>query len=185
MVIKDSEFEIIHTSGRIFKAGVRDILGAPVDSIVNPANSGLSHGGGLAAVISDEAGPELDNQCEKIIKKIGKVPETNAVPTKAGRLPYKGIIHAVGPRMGSGNEKDKIQKTVINSLLIADKLGWGSIAFPAISTGIFGVPGKICAEAFKESVPIFWKKKKDTSVNLVWLCLTIDDYPVFKKVINP
>ena len=70
---KNQPFSTAYANGRLFKAGIMDLLGAPVDAIVNPANSGLSHGGGLAAVISDEAGPELDAQCEKIIDKIGRI----------------------------------------------------------------------------------------------------------------
>lgn len=63
--------------GRVtLSVGVRDLLGAPVDAIVNPANSGLSHGAGLAAIISNEAGHELDERCDQIIRKIGKIPVT-------------------------------------------------------------------------------------------------------------
>ena len=109
--------EIIRNYGdnRTFKAGIRDLLGAPVEAIVNPANSGLSHGAGLAGIISDEAGPELDEECEKIIGKVGKIPTTYAVPTRAGNLPFKGIIHAVGPRMGSGVEQERLEETLINA----------------------------------------------------------------------
>jgi O-acetyl-ADP-ribose deacetylase len=170
-------------NGRAFKVGVRDLLGAPVDAIVNPANSGLSHGGGLAAIISDEAGPELDEACERIIEKVGKIPTTYAVPTPAGNLPFKGVIHAVGPRMGSGEEQIRIEETIINTLKVADKKGWTSVAFPAISTGIFGVPKEICAAAFKNAVPSFWENHPGSSVSLVFLCLTNDDYEAFSRIL--
>lgn len=173
-----------YAKNKIFKAGVRDLLGAPVDAIVNPANSGLSHGSGLAAVISDEAGPRLDEACEKIIASVGKIPTTYAVPTRAGNLPFKGVIHAVGPRMGSGDEQQRIEETLINALLVADKKGWSSVAFPAISTGIFGIPKDICATAFKNAIAAFWDKFPESSVLLVWLCLTTDDYEAFSEIIQ-
>jgi O-acetyl-ADP-ribose deacetylase (regulator of RNase III) len=178
------EFSRTYEGGRVFKAGVFDLLGVSVDAIVNPANSGLSHGGGLAAAISDEAGPDLDRQCELAIEKIGRIPVTQNVVTTAGRMPYKGVIHAVGPRMGDGDEGSKIEKTVVNCLKRAESRGWTSVALPAISTGLFCVPKGTCAEAFKKAVPGFWEEHPDSSVELIWLCLTIDDYPVFEKILS-
>jgi O-acetyl-ADP-ribose deacetylase (regulator of RNase III) len=170
---------ISYAKGREFKAGIMDLLGAPVDAIVNPANSGLSHGGGLAAVISDEAGSELDTQCKKIVNKIGKIPVTLGVPTDAFNLPFKGIIHAVGPRMGDGDELEKLIKTITNSLLIAEKKGWKSIAFPAMGTGIFGIPKALCAEAFQKAIPLYWDNHPDSVIHLIWLCLTLNDLNEF------
>lgn len=168
---------------RMFKAGVRDLLGAPVDVIVNPANSGLSHGAGLAGIISDEAGPEMDAECDKIVARVGQIPTTYAVPTRAGNLPFKGIIHAVGPRMGSGDEQQRIEATIVNVLKVADQKGWAAVAFPAISTGIFGIPKEVCAAAFKNAIPTYWEINPGSSITLVWLCLTSDDYPAFSEVL--
>ena len=173
-------FSIELDQEQTFMVGVKDILSAPVDAIVNPANSGLSHGGGLAAVISEQAGPELDEACDRVIEKIGRIPVTMAAPTGAFNLPYKGIIHAVGPRMGDGNELAGIEKTIHNCLLVAEKRGWQSVAFPAISTGIFGVPKEVCAEAFKNAIPLFFDMRPASMIDPVWLCLTKDDFPVFK-----
>jgi O-acetyl-ADP-ribose deacetylase (regulator of RNase III) len=178
------EFSRTFDGGRVFKVSVSDLLGVNVDAIVNPANSGLSHGGGLAAAISAEGGPEVDRQCEMAIKKIGRIPVTQNVVTTAGELPYKGVIHAVGPRMGDGDERLQIEKTVINCLRRAESRGWKSVALPAISTGLFCVPKEVCAEAFRRAVPRYWQEHSDLSVELVWLCLTIDDYPVFEKILS-
>jgi O-acetyl-ADP-ribose deacetylase (regulator of RNase III) len=150
--VKNNQFTNVYGKNRIFVVSDRDILAVPVDVIVNPANSGLSHGGGLAERILLEAGPELEEECNKIIDKIGKMSVTEVVVTTAGRLPYKGVIHAVGPRMGDGKEQSKIEKTIINCLQLADNHGWKSIAFPAISTGIFSVPKDICAKAFDKAI---------------------------------
>jgi O-acetyl-ADP-ribose deacetylase (regulator of RNase III) len=180
----DNQFSINYPANKIFKIGVRDLLGAPVDAIVNPANSGLSHGGGIAAIISNEGGPKIDDHCALYIKKYGRIPVTKAVATTAGRLQYKGIIHAVGPRMGDGNEQNKIEATIMSCLGIAHAKGWSSKAFPAISTGLFCIPKEVCANAFKNAVSSFWEKYPDTSIKLLWLCLTIEDYPVFERILQ-
>ena len=178
------EFSMTFDGGRVFKVSVSDLLGAGVDAIVNPANSGLSHGGGIAAAISAEGGPEVDRQCSFAIKKIGRIPVTQNVVTTAGRMPYKGVIHAVGPCMGDGDEQSKIEKTVVNCLRRAESRGWKSVAIPAISTGLFCVPKEVCAEAFKNAIPGYWKRCPESSIELIWLCLTIDFFPVFKKILS-
>ncbi|MDH3884132.1 MAG: macro domain-containing protein [Desulfobacterales bacterium] len=180
----DQQFLINYPENKVFKVGVRDLLGAPVDAIVNPANSGLSHGGGIAAIISNEGGPKIDKHCAKYIKAYGRIPVTKAVATTAGSLPYKGVIHAVGPRMGDGEEQNKIEATLISCLGVAQAKGWSSIAFPAISTGLFCIPKNVCARAFKSAVSSFWTKCSETSVKLIWLCLTIEDYPVFEGLLK-
>jgi O-acetyl-ADP-ribose deacetylase (regulator of RNase III) len=181
----DHQFSINYPENKVFKMGIRDLLGAPVDAIVNPANSGLSHGGGIAAIISNDGGPKIDRHCAKYIEKYGRIPVTKAVATTAGKLPYKGVIHAVGPRMGDGEEQNKIEATLISCLGLAHAKGWESVAFPAISTGLFMIPKDACALAFKNAVSSFWTKHSDSSVKLIWLCLTIDDFPVFERILQP
>jgi O-acetyl-ADP-ribose deacetylase (regulator of RNase III) len=178
------EFSETFEGGRVFKVGVSDLLGVGVDAIVNPANSGLSDGGGLAAAISADGGPEIDRQCDLAIKKIGRIPVTQNVVTTAGRMPCKGVIHAVGPCMGDGDEQFEIEKTVINCLRRAESRGWKSVAFPAISTGLFCVPKEACAEAFKKAVPAYWGNHPESSIELIWLCLTIDFFPIFRKILS-
>jgi O-acetyl-ADP-ribose deacetylase (regulator of RNase III) len=173
-----------YQNNKTFHVAAIDILGAPVEAIVNPANSGLAHGGGLAAAISQQAGPGLDDESRRIIEKIGRIPVTYAVPTKAYDLEFKGVIHAVGPMMGDGDEQAKQKKTIINSLKVAEKKNWHSVAFPALGTGIFRIPKKICAGAFKEGIKSYWQSNPDSVVNDVWLCLTLEDFPVFKEILN-
>ncbi len=183
MLQSDLRFLKQYQNNKTFHVAVMDILGAPVDAIVNPANSGLSHGGGLAALISRQAGPGLDEESMKIIEEIGMVPVTHAVPTKAYDLGFKGVIHAVGPRMGDGDEQAKQERTIINSLKVAEKKNWHSVAFPALGTGIFRIPKKICARAFKEAIKNYWLSDPDSIVDVIWLCLTLDDFPVFKEIL--
>lgn len=170
--------------GTQFIVGVRDLLGAPTDAIVNPANGGLTHGGGLAAEIAKEAGESMEQECEVIIRERGHVPKTHAVLTGAGKLPYQYIIHAIGPRMGDGDEYRKLISTIQNVMQLALDTKLTSVAFPAISTGIYGVPKEICAKAFLDAMNAFWDDESHRAVKLVWLCVTMDDYFIFKKVMN-
>ncbi|HEC29568.1 MAG TPA: macro domain-containing protein [Gammaproteobacteria bacterium] len=158
---------------------VSDILKAPVDVIVNPANGGLKHGGGLAAQISDAAGEELDNQSAQLVDEHGIFDSGMAVYTGAGELPYKAVIHAVGPRMGEGDEQFRIEQAVSRSLLLCEINEWHSIAFPAISTGIFRVPVEICARAFFRATTSFWDARYECFVEKIMLCLTEENFRPF------
>ena len=74
----------------------------------------------------------------------------------------------------------KLASTILNAMLLADRKGWQSLAFSAISTGIFGVSKDICTRAFGKAVPEFWEQNPASSVTMVWLCLTVDDFAIFK-----
>src|SRR5512141_3168507 len=117
-----------------------DITTLHVDAIVNAANSHLQHGGGVAGAISRKGGPVIQAESDRI----GYVPVGNAAVTSAGNLPCSYVIHAVGPRMGEGDEDRKLRDATIASLERAEELKIGSLAFPAISTGIFGYPIQRC-----------------------------------------
>jgi len=160
----------------ILKTG--DLLSAPTDTIVNPANGGLSHGGGLAEQILTEAGETLEQESNEIIKKRGQLNSGDATFTTAGRLPYKSVIHAIGPRMGEGNEAIKISKAVANCLRLCNENNWNSIAFPAISTGIFSVPDKQCAEGFYQAVTA-WHKSDNNLPTTIYIYLSDKTLPIF------
>jgi O-acetyl-ADP-ribose deacetylase len=127
---------------------LNDLLYEKSDGIVNAANGGLSHGGGVAATIAGAAGPALEQACEKIIAARGQIPTGEAVLTTAGHLPFKGVIHAVGPRQGQGDEEAKLARALVSAFRIAAEQGWRSLSFPAVSSGIFGVPPNVCAKAY-------------------------------------
>ena len=150
---------------------VYDLLHEPTDAIVNAANGGLSHGGGVAAAISAAAGPELDEEGDRIVREHGRVPVGGAVVTTAGKLPFKGVIHAVGPRMGDGDEEEMIVKALWTAFLRTQERGWRSVSFPGISSGIFSVPHDICARAYLRAVRKFWADYPDTTVKLIRLVL--------------
>ena len=119
-----------------------DITRQEVDAIVNAANSQLRHGAGVAGAIVSKGGPVIQQESDAI----GFVPVGGAAVTSAGALPCRYVIHAVGPCMGEGNEDAKLQSATRSALQKGEELGISSIAFTAISTGIFGYPIDRCAE---------------------------------------
>ncbi len=150
------ERELVFPSGQRFSVVVHDLLYERVDCIVNAANGGLSHGGGVAAAIAEAAGPELEDACDAIISSRGRIPVGEAVMTTAGRLPFKGVIHAVGPRFGDGDEENKLVRTLMSAFLRAHEKRWSSLSFPGISSGIFAVPHATCARAYHRAVADFF-----------------------------
>jgi O-acetyl-ADP-ribose deacetylase (regulator of RNase III) len=115
---------------------------------VNAANGRLAHGGGVAALIAHAAGPALQEESVRIVRRHGPIPVGSAVVTTAGKLPYKGVIHAVGPRHGEGNEEAKLVSALTAAFARALENGWTSVSFPAVSSGIFAVPLNVCARAY-------------------------------------
>lgn len=158
---------------------IGDLLSAPTEVIVNPANSSLSHGGGLAEQILQHAGDELQNESNQLIREHGQLESGMAVYTTAGRLPYKAVVHAVGPKMGEGDEQLKIEQVVARSLKLCEINEWQSIAFPAISSGMFNVPVEICARAFFRAITSFWDARMETSPEKIILYLNQDNFRHF------
>ena len=145
-----------------------DITSLEVDAIVNAANSQLQHGGGVAGAIVRRGGKVIQQQSDRI----GYVPVGNAAVTSAGELPCQYVIHAVGPRMGEGDEENKLRNATIASLERAEELRVRSIAFPAISTGIFSFPVEPCARIMLGAVGEFQSRAR--SLERVIFCLYDD-----------
>lgn len=170
--------ELALDSGATFQAVVYDLLFESTDIIVNPANGGLSHGGGVAAAIADAAGPELIDEGTALVRAKGRVPVGSAVRTGAGRLKFQGVIHAVGPRLGDGDEGRKILSALHAAFTLAE--GCRSISFPAISAGIFAVPFAVCAEAYVTAVKTYFVAARGSSIELVRLCVL--DGPIVAEI---
>ncbi len=145
----------LEISGRKVLIGVGDITEEAVDAIVNAANSHLKHGGGVAGAIVRKGGKVIQEESDRI----GYVPVGGAVVTTAGKLPAKYVIHAVGPRMGEGDEERKLAQAVWNALRRAEELGISSVAMPAISTGIFGFPKDRGTEIILRTVVEFLREE--------------------------
>lgn len=157
--------------GARFEAEITDLLAEKTDAIVNAANGRLAHGGGVAAAIARAAGPELEREGNALVRTRGPIPTGGAVATTAGRLPLKAVIHAVGPRQGEGDEERRLAQALQSAFAIAHQRGYRSLCFPAVSSGIFGVPADVCARAYVAAVRALWAAHPDTPLKRLRLCL--------------
>lgn len=167
------EIEVNNSKIRLVQG---DITKLGTDAIVNAANSQLILGGGVAGAIRSKGGPTVQEECNRI----GGTFVGGAVITTGGNLKAKHVIHAVGPRMGEGNEDEKLKNATLNSLRLMDDNNLKSIAFPAISTGIFGYPINRCSKIMIATAKEYLNG--NTQVNEVIFCLyTTSDFEVFDK----
>jgi O-acetyl-ADP-ribose deacetylase (regulator of RNase III) len=136
----------------IFQSG--DITGQDTDAIVNAANSSLMGGGGVDGAIHRAGGPAILEECKKIVARQGPLPPGEAVQTTGGRMKAAFVIHTVGPiyRDGMQGEGGLLAAAYRNSLQLADRLGLHSLAFPAISTGVYGYPAEAAADVAVRTV---------------------------------
>lgn len=152
-------------NGRKLKLVEGNIVVLNVDAIVNAANKSLILGGGVAGAIRNFGGPSIQEECNEI----GPIEVGEAVITGGGNLNADYVIHAVGPVYGEGDEDSKLAHATLNSLKIAKEKKIKSIAFPAISTGIFHFPIKRCAEIMIKVAMDFLKE--NTHPQEIILCL--------------
>jgi O-acetyl-ADP-ribose deacetylase len=124
-----------------------DITHVDTDAIVNAANSHLAPGGGVCGAIHLAAGPQLALACAQYVAAHGAVPTGSAAMTPGFALPALWVVHAVGPvwHGGDSGEADLLASAYRSAVLIADEAALRSIAFPSISTGIFGFPVELAA----------------------------------------
>lgn len=156
--------------GKTIRLVQGDITERDVDAIVNAANSYLQHGGGVAGAIVKKGGYII----QKESNKIGFTPVGTAVITGAGKLSARFVIHAVGPRMGEGDEDNKLRSAVLNSLLLASEKGLKSISMPAISSGIFGFPKDRCANILVKTALNYIKENPKSSLESIEFCVYDD-----------
>src|SRR5688500_10983100 len=147
-----------------------DITDQNVDVIVNPANSYLKHGGGVAGAIVRKGGKIIQTESDKI----GFVPVGSSVITTSGQLPCQAIIHTVGPKMGESNEDFKLSKSIHSSLSLASDHNYKSISIPAISSGIFGFPKDRCANILLDESVKFLQNNK-TTLETIEFCIINDE----------
>lgn len=162
-----------------------DITKLEVDAVVNAANSGLRGGGGVDGAIHRAAGNSLILECMEIIAKQGSCPTGQAVITSAGNMPAKYVIHAVGPVWYDGNadEHKLLESAYRNCLLLAKKHGIKSIAFPNISTGIYGFPKTDAAEIAVKTVSEFLAS--DICIDkVIFCCFEQDNFELYKSLIK-
>jgi O-acetyl-ADP-ribose deacetylase (regulator of RNase III) len=170
-------------SGQILEVCQGDLTEEMLDAIVNAANAHLAHGGGVAGAIVRKGGSVIQVESDAWVRKHGPVTHAEPAYTSPGRLGCRYVIHAVGPVWGEGNEDGKLEDAILGSLRLAERLNLNSIAFPAISTGIFGFPKDRAALIIFDSIKDYFSENKQSKVTLVRL--TIIDIPtltVFQEV---
>lgn len=125
-----------------------DITRQSVDAIVNAANSALAGGGGVDGAIHRAGGPQIMAECDAIRAERGGCPTGTAVITTAGRLAAEAVLHTAGPRWNGGGagEAEQLSSSYASCLRLAVDNGLRSVAFPSISTGVYGYPTEDAAE---------------------------------------
>jgi O-acetyl-ADP-ribose deacetylase (regulator of RNase III) len=152
-------------SGQSFSLRQGDLTQEEVGAIVNAANQHLMHGGGIAAIIARKGGPVITTESAAWVKQHGPVSHQEPAYTSAGDLPCRYVIHAVGPVWGSGDEDNKLADAITGSLRRAEELELSSIAFPAISTGIFGFPKDRAAGVIFQAVKDYFAQNPESSLS--------------------
>ena len=161
-----------------------DITKIAADCIVNAANTSLLGGGGVDGAIHRAGGPVILEECRKIIAKQGGCKVGEAVITPAGNRPAKFVIHTVGPVWNGGNNKEResLASCYKNSLEVATLHGCRSIAFPNISTGIYGFPKDEAARIALSTVSEFISQSEliDT---VIFVCFDEDNFNLVKELL--
>ena len=165
----------------MLKAICSDITKLNVDAIVNAANTTLLGGGGVDGAIHRAAGPQLLSEC----KGIGGCGVGEAKITKAYNLSSKHVIHTVGPvwKGGRGEEAALLRNCYMNSLALAMKHGCASIAFPCISTGVYGYPSEKAAPIAIEACQKFTTNHK-YSCDITFCCFSEGDLLLYKALLT-
>jgi O-acetyl-ADP-ribose deacetylase (regulator of RNase III) len=158
-----------------------DITKIEADAIVTAANEGLLGGGGVDGAIHEAGGQGIMKEC----RKIGYCATGNAVATTAGNLRAKKVIHAVGPVWSGGKsgEQGLLASCYETSILLAAKLGLSSIAFPNISTGVYGYPREQAARVAVTSVRSALGKADTRNMQVVFVCFDQENYDLYHKLI--
>lgn len=162
-----------------------DITTLQVDAIVNAANPSLMGGGGVDGAIHRAGGPAILEECKEIVRRRGECATGDAVITSGGNLPAKYIIHTVGPvwHGGAQQESEKLASCYRTSLRIAAEHNCESIAFPNISTGVYGYPkdqaAEIAVKTVQNSIGDYQRIKR-----VIFVCFDAENYDLLARYIK-
>ncbi|HEY3371980.1 MAG TPA: O-acetyl-ADP-ribose deacetylase [Prolixibacteraceae bacterium] len=161
-----------------------DITQLEVDAIVNAANSSLMGGGGVDGAIHRAGGPAILEECREIVARQGRCETGQAVITTAGNLPARYVIHTVGPvwHGGKNNEEQLLENAYLNSLKLALENGVKTIAFPNISTGVYGFPKQKAAEIAVQTVTQFLAVNDQIS-QVYFVCFDHENYQLYDQLL--
>lgn len=164
-----------------------DITKVVADAIVNAANTGLRGGGGVDGAIHRVGGPAIMEACTEIREEKGGIATGEAVLTTAGELPARYVIHTAGPvwHGGKNGESRLLAKCYRNSLLLADKQKLSRIAFPTISTGVYGFPKQKAAEIAVKTVAKYINENPSGLKEIIFVCFDEENYQLYKQLIAP
>ncbi|XP_060765229.1 protein mono-ADP-ribosyltransferase PARP14-like isoform X2 [Neoarius graeffei] len=173
--------EVQTPGGIVIKVLKADICQFKVDAVVNAANEDLKHIGGLALALLNAAGPSLQQISDQYVAAHGKLQPGNAVTTKAGHLPCRYVVHAVGPRYYNTDRSTSVKKlrqAVRESLNQAVLHRCSSIAVPAISSGIFGFPLDLCTETIAQELHAYIEdQNRQAGINMLKEIYLVDNNP--------
>ena len=166
----------------VLRAIKADITQLPVDAIVNAANSSLLGGGGVDGAIHRAAGPELLKEC----RRLGGCPTGEARLTRAYRLPARFVIHTVGPvwHGGTHGEPESLASCYRESLKLAMDNKVSTLAFPSISTGVYGYPIEAAAEIALATVRSVLSKNCGALREVVFCCFSLSDLLVYERLLG-
>ncbi|WP_299758398.1 O-acetyl-ADP-ribose deacetylase [uncultured Pontibacter sp.] len=163
-----------------------DIARVQVDAVVNAANSSLLGGGGVDGAIHRAGGPIILEECTQIRARQGGCPTGEAVITTAGKLPAKYVIHTVGLvwNGGSKGEPELLANCYRNSLNLAEENNVESIAFPNISTGVYGYPKDRAAKVAVEAVKSYLQEYQTSIKQVIFVCFDEENYRLYQKLLK-
>jgi len=158
----------------------------PVDAIVNAANTSLLGGGGVDGAIHRTGGPAILEDCKKIRNKQGGCAVGEAVITTAGKLPATYVIHTVGPVWQGGHkgERDLLANCYRNTLTLAVEQGIRTVAFPNISTGIYGYPKEEAATVAIDTVRDYMAAHPGRIEEISFVCFDEENYRLYQKKLS-
>jgi O-acetyl-ADP-ribose deacetylase (regulator of RNase III) len=159
-----------------------DITKIEADALVNAANSSLRGGGGVDGAIHRAAGPELVQECQLL----GGCKTGQAKMTNGYRLPARFVIHTVGPvyRDGRQGEAELLAQCYRNSLELAAQKGLRTIAFPCISTGIYGYPFAQACEVALDTIAAFLQEREGSLDQVILVCYSREDFEKYARVLE-